>query len=178
MEHDRHSRPAVALDESQQTARVIRVAVAQNNGVQLVALDFEHIHIVQHAVDGHAGIEQKGIFVAAFVGRHEHGHAVLGAQLRSRVGRRCSRLCALGDRRVAHQHVDGIIHHAQVFPRDRRLSAAPTAMSNLLLHFVKKRFLQHPVDNLFDGLRFLAEKAVLAERIAGSRLRRRTAIHA
>ena len=35
-----------------------------------------------------------------------------------------------------------------------------TAIGKLLFHFVKKRFLQHPVYHLFDGFRLFAEIAV------------------
>ena len=113
---------------------------------------------------------KKESLITAFASRHEHGHAVLGAQLRftERVPLPPG---APGDRRAAHQHVDGIIHHAKYFHSIDGLKRQDSH-GKLLFHFVKKRFLKHPVYNLFDSLRLFAQIAVRAERIAWSRLRR------
>ena len=63
MEHDGHSRPAITFHESHQAARVIGVAMAQDHGMKLVALDVKHVHVVQHTIDGDTGVEQERVLV-------------------------------------------------------------------------------------------------------------------
>ncbi len=80
--------------------------------MQFVAPDFKDVHVVQHAVDGDAGVEKEWILFILLVRRHQHRYAVLGAQLR--LGERISvALEPPRDGSAAHQHVDGIIHDAE-----------------------------------------------------------------
>ena len=65
MKDDGDPRSTIAFNKAHQTAGVVGVAVTQDHGMQLVAFDFQDIHVVQHAVECHAGIEKKAISVAA-----------------------------------------------------------------------------------------------------------------
>ena len=72
MKHDRDFRSTIAFNKAHQAAGMIGMAVTQNYGMQLIALDFQDIHVVQYTVKRHASIEKKAISVAAIVGRHQH----------------------------------------------------------------------------------------------------------
>ena len=77
-------------------------------------------------------------------------------------------------RRAAHQHIDGIVHDAEDLDS---IDGFQLNHGHLLPDFMAKRLFHHPVDDLFHGFRFFAEKAMLAEGIARARLRRRSAEH-
>ena len=59
MQDDRYPRPAVAFNQSDQASRMIRVTVTEHDGMQLIRLYFQGIHIVQHAIDGYPRIEEE-----------------------------------------------------------------------------------------------------------------------
>ena len=59
MENDRYPWPAVTFNQPDQTPCVIRMTVTEHDGMQLIGLYFQGIHIVQHAIDGYSGIEEK-----------------------------------------------------------------------------------------------------------------------
>src|SRR5262245_13875944 len=82
MQNDRYPWPAVTFNQSDQPSRMIRVPVAKHDGMQLIGLYLQCVHIVQHTVDGYPRIEEEGIFVAVFVNRHEHVYADFRPELR------------------------------------------------------------------------------------------------
>src|SRR5262245_40749007 len=59
MQDDRYSWPAVASYQSDQPSRMIRVPVAKDDGMQLIGLYLQCVHIVQHTVDGYPRIEEE-----------------------------------------------------------------------------------------------------------------------
>ena len=52
--------PAQALHKARQPQRVIGVAVAQDDGLDVGDVDFQGIQVVQEAVTTDAGVEQDG----------------------------------------------------------------------------------------------------------------------
>src|SRR5262245_4013449 len=59
MQDDRYPWPAVAFNQSDHPSRMIRVPVAEHDGMQLIGLYLEGVHIVQHTVDGYPRIEEE-----------------------------------------------------------------------------------------------------------------------
>ena len=60
MQDDRYPRPTKGLEiQSDQASRMIRVTVTEHDGMQLIRLYFQGIHIVQHAIDGYPRIEEE-----------------------------------------------------------------------------------------------------------------------
>src|SRR5262245_3452695 len=59
MQNDRHPWLAVAFNQSDQPSRMIRVPVAKHDGMQLIGLYLQCVHIVQHTVDGYPRIEEE-----------------------------------------------------------------------------------------------------------------------
>ena len=60
MEHQGQVAPAQALHKARQPQRVIGVAVAQDDGLDVGDVDFQGIQVVQEAVTTDAGVEQDG----------------------------------------------------------------------------------------------------------------------
>ena len=46
MENDRDFWPTISLDETDQPARMVRMAMTQDDRVQFVGFDFQDIHVV------------------------------------------------------------------------------------------------------------------------------------
>src|SRR5262249_43436526 len=64
MQDDRYSWPAVASYQPDKTTRVVCVAVAEHDGMHLVGFDLQDIQIVQHPINGDAGIEKESVLVS------------------------------------------------------------------------------------------------------------------
>src|SRR5262249_24623983 len=105
MENDRYPRPAVALDQSDETARVVGVPVTEHDGVHLIGFDFQYVQIVQYAINGNAVIEKERVVVVFWMSCHGHGHAVLGPELRLRQAIACARRPPRNGG-VTHEYVD------------------------------------------------------------------------
>src|SRR5262249_20972938 len=59
MQNDRYPWPAVSFNQSDQASGVICVTVAEHDGMQLIRLYLQGVHIVQHPVDGYPRIEEE-----------------------------------------------------------------------------------------------------------------------
>jgi hypothetical protein len=80
VDDDREVAPAHRPDQPVEAGGVVEVAVAQHHDLDVGRVDAETAHVADHAVGGHAGVEQDVAATVAPLDRHEHGEAVLGLQ--------------------------------------------------------------------------------------------------
>src|SRR5262249_61084922 len=96
------------LDQAHLPMGIVRMPVAQHNGMQLFWLHLQHVHVLQEPIFAQSRVEEEGFRGIPTGDSDERGKAVLGYEARAResIWREGE---AFGLLRAGHEEINGII---------------------------------------------------------------------